>query len=291
MNHSKYLKYVYIVILAVFVQASPLFPNESSMRIMTFNVRVNVKSDSADAWPNRKDIAASMIRFHKADIIGLQEALKEQVDDLALLLPEYKWFGIGRDDGKNAGEFMAVFYRSDRFDVLTDSTFWLSETPGIPGKGWDAACNRVVTFGKFKDIKNGKIFFLFNTHFDHMGQVARRESAKFLLQSIAKIGAGLPVIVTGDFNSTPESEPYKILTQGVNGMKLTDSKNISQYPHHGPTGTWTGFESAYYPDGQPIDYIFIRNNVKVLMHGTLSDSFDGRFPTDHMPVLAELKID
>ncbi|MBN2411112.1 endonuclease/exonuclease/phosphatase family protein [candidate division KSB1 bacterium] len=261
------------------------------MRVMTFNVRVNVASDSSNAWPNRKDIAASMIRFHNADIIGLQEALKEQVDDLAIRLPEYKWFGIGRDDGKDAGEFMAIFYRSERFDVLTDSTFWLSETPGKPGLGWDAACNRVVTFGKFKDKKTDKVFFLFNTHFDHMGQVARRESAKFLLQSVAEIGSGLPVIVTGDFNSTPDSEPYKILTQGVNGIKLIDSKSMSQYPHHGPTGTWTGFKTAYFPDRQPIDYIFIRNNVKVLLHGTLSDSFDGRFPTDHMPVLAEVIIE
>jgi len=291
MNYYKYLKLLNLVIIFVFLFTSILFSDENSLRIMTFNVRVNVASDSSNAWPYRKDTAVSMIRFHKADIAGLQEALKEQVDDLAARLPEYGWFGIGRDDGKDAGEFMAVFYRTDRFDVLIDSTFWLSENPSTPGLSWDAACNRVVTLGKFKDKKTDKIFYLFNTHFDHKGQIARRESSKLLLKSINGIAGTSPVIVTGDFNSTPDSEHYKILTQGDNGIKLIDSKNVSYYPHHGPTGTWTGFKTAYYPNRQPIDYIFIRNNVKVLLHGTLSDSFDGRFPTDHMPVLAEIIIE
>jgi len=291
MNFTKSSRHFIIIIFTFLFFTSLLFAEDISLRVMTFNVRLNVASDSSNAWPNRKDIAASMIRFHKADVIGLQEAFSEQVEDLANRLPEYGWFGIGRDDGKKAGEFMAVFYRTDRLQVLTDSTFWLSETPEKPGLGWDAACNRVVTLGKFKDKKSGKTFYLFNTHFDHKGEIARRESAKLLLKNVVKIGNNLPVIVTGDFNSTPVSEPYKILTMGVNGFKLIDSKSVSQYPHHGPTGTWTGFKSAYYPDAKPIDYIFIHNNVKVLLHGTLSDSFDGRFPTDHMPVLVEVIIE
>ncbi len=279
------------VIVLLFLLLQPVLAVESSLRVMTFNIRYNEKNDSLNAWPNRKDQAASMIRFHKADIIGLQEALRGQIDDLVVRLPEFGWFGVGRDDGKDAGEFSAVFYRKDRLTLLADSTFWLSETPLKPELGWDAACKRVVTLGKFKDNKTGAKFFLFNTHFDHIGQVARRESARLLLYSVAKIAGDMPVLVTGDFNSTPDSEPYKILTTGEQGNKLIDSKTVSKFQHHGPTTTWSGFIAAWQPDGQPIDYIFIRNNVQVLLHGTLSDSFDGRFPSDHMPVLLECVLE
>jgi endonuclease/exonuclease/phosphatase family metal-dependent hydrolase len=268
--------------------------NHKALRVMTFNIRLNTPDDGPNQWPSRKNIAASMIRFHKADITGLQEALKDQVNDLTVLLPEYNWFGVGRDDGKEAGEFMAVFYRKDRLDVLEHSTFWLSETPESPTKGWDAMCYRVVTWGKFKDKNTGKTFYLFNTHFDHMGQVARRESAKLLLQRITEMAGTNPVIVTGDFNSTPETEPYQIIVKGLPAdlsTKLVDSETIAKSPHHGPDGTITRFQSANLPDNATIDYIFIKNNVSVDLHGTLSDCFDGRFPSDHMPVLAELVID
>ncbi|MBN2013190.1 endonuclease/exonuclease/phosphatase family protein [candidate division KSB1 bacterium] len=266
---------------------------DPSIRVMTFNVRLNTPDDGENAWPNRKDIAASMIRFHKADIVGVQEALKDQMDDLALSLPDYGWYGLGRDDGKEAGEYMSVFYRKDRFDVLRDSTLWLSETPDSVSKGWDAMCFRTVTVMKFKDLRTGKVFYLFNTHFDHKGEIARRESANLLLSSVEKIAGTAPVIVTGDFNSGPESEPYQILRSGLPGQvstKLIDTKYISKYPHHGPNGTISRFQSANLPDNKTIDYIFIKNKVSVIRHGTLSDSFDGRFPSDHLLVLAELII-
>ena len=268
--------------------------SDPSIRVMTFNIRLNTTDDGDNAWPYRKDIVASMMRFHKADIIGVQEALKDQMDDLTERLPEFGWFGVGRDDGKEAGEFMSVFYRKDRFEVLEDATFWLSETPDSVSMGWDAACFRVVTWGKFKDKRSGKKFYLFNSHFDHMGQVARMESAKLLPERIANIAGTAPVIVTGDFNSEPLSVPYRIITEGMwidTSKKIIDAKSISKYFHHGPNGTVTRFQSANLPDNKTIDYIFIKNNVSVIMHGTLSDSFDGRFPTDHMPVLAEIIID
>lgn len=276
-----------VIILIFFFLPVFLYAAELPLRVMTFNIRYNEKNDSLNAWPHRKDMAASMIRFHKADVAGLQEALREQIDDLAVRLPEFAWFGIGRDDGKDAGEFSAVFYRKTRLTLLADSTFWLSETPDKPGLGWDAMCNRVVTLGKFRDNESGQVLYLFNTHFDHKGETARRESARMLLHSVAEIAGNLPTIITGDFNSTPDSEPYKILTSGGQGVKLIDSRDISQYKHHGPTATWSGFTSAWYPDGKPIDHIFIYNRVRVLLHGTLSDCFDGRFPSDHMPVLVE----
>lgn len=262
---------------------------------MSFNIRVNVQSDSLNAWPYRKEIAASMIRFYHADIIGIQEALFEQVEDLAERLPNYYWFGVGRDDGDDKGEFMAIFYLKKRFKVLNNSTFWLSQNPEIPGKGWDAVCNRIVTWGKFKDNRTGKIFYHFNTHFDHKGKIARKESAKLLLKYIKTIAGNSDVIVTGDFNSTPNSVPYKILTQDLEGerdLKLVDTKMVSYYPHQGPNGTFTGFKLSNLIDNdQPIDYIFINNKIKVLNHATLSDIFDGLFPSDHMPVLAEIIIE
>jgi len=265
-----------------------------SIRAMTFNIRLNVQSDSLNAWPYRKDIAASMIQFHQADLIGVQEALMEQVEDLAERLPEYSWFGVGRDDGDKSGEFMAVFYLKKRFKALDHSTFWLSENPEIPGKGWDAACNRVVTWGKFQDNRTGKVFYHFNTHFDHRGVTARTESAKLLLKQIKDIAGISNVIVTGDFNTVPDSTPYKILTHGINqntGFKIADAKTVSHYPHHGPAGTFTGFKiSNLINNNRPIDYIFVTNNIKVLRHGTLSDTFNGRFPSDHLPVIAEINI-
>jgi len=268
---------------------------DQKIRIMTFNIRLNTASDSLNAWPYRKDMAASMIRFHRADIAGLQEALVEQVKDLAERLPEYGWFGIGRDDGKEAGEYMAVFYLKNRLEAMHNSTFWLSENPDIPGKGWDAACNRVVTWGEFRDRKTGRRFFHFNTHFDHIGETARRESAKLLLEKIKRIADNSDAVVTGDFNSSPDSVPYEILTRDPErktGLQLRDAKTVSLNPHHGPTGTFTAFKL---PDsrvkGRPIDFIFVTKNITVQNHGTLSDSFDGSLPSDHYPVLAEMILE
>jgi endonuclease/exonuclease/phosphatase family metal-dependent hydrolase len=262
---------------------------------MTFNIRVNVQSDSLNSWPHRKESAASMIRFHRADIAGLQEALFDQIEDLAVRLPDYQWFGVGRDDGLRSGECMAVFYLKERFEVLGSGTFWLSEHPEIPGRGWDAACNRTVTWGRFKDHRTGTRFCLFNTHFDHLGGTAREESARLLLDKVMTIAVNLPVAVTGDFNSTPDSEVYRILTKGIEGKPgsaLVDAEAVSLQLHHGPRGTFTGFQlSNLAGNDRPIDYLFIKNGVQVLSHGTLSDTFNGRFPSDHMPVLAEMMVE
>ncbi|MFC1650170.1 endonuclease/exonuclease/phosphatase family protein [Candidatus Latescibacterota bacterium] len=296
---NKMFRFVLVIILGAAVFGSPDLRSEdaAALRVMTFNIRYNTPDDGENAWPNRKDMAAGMILFHNADIVGIQEALRGQVDDLSERLPGYGWIGIGRDDGVNAGEFMAVFYRKDRLELLNDSTFWLSETPGNPGIGWDAVCNRVVTWGRFRDMKTGKIFYHFNTHFDHRGETARRESAILLLEKVSEIAGSQPLVVTGDFNARPGSEPIEIITRGIPGIsgkaekKLVDSKTVSMHGHHGPSGTWTGFKSAGSPGDEPIDYVFIKNGVRVILHGTLSDSSDGRFPSDHMPVLAEIVIE
>ncbi|MFC1724048.1 endonuclease/exonuclease/phosphatase family protein [candidate division KSB1 bacterium] len=263
------------------------------LNVMSFNIRYNNPNDGENAWPNRKDKAASMIKFHKADIVGMQEVLKDQLDDLTALLPEYGWYGLGRDDGKEAGEFMAVFYREERLEALEYSTFWLSETPEKVSMGWDAACFRTITVIKFKDRLTNNIFYFFNTHFDHRGQTARRESSLLLLKKISEIAGHIPVIVTGDFNAVPSSEPYKILTTGniESGLiPLKDTRHLSEISHHGPTGSFTGFTNPVTPGAQ-IDFIFVKDKVRVLRHGILSDTFDGFYPSDHLPVLVEVVIE
>lgn len=264
------------------------------IRVMTFNIRYDEPRDGANTWANRKELVASMIRFHNADLIGVQEALKRQIDDLDKLLPEYAWVGVGRGDGKAAGEYAAIFYRKERFKVLESSTFWLSQTPQVPSSGWDASYPRIVTWAKLQDNTNRKIFFLFNTHFDHRGEVARTESARLLLNRVSEIARDIPVVVTGDFNFVESSAGYQILTGKSSGESvasksvLRDARYISQHGHHGPTSTYNEFKALV--PGSKIDYVFVKGNIRVVQHGVLSDTWDGRFPSDHLPVLAEIVI-
>lgn len=279
-----------IVLILIIVSACADRPGRA-IRVMSYNIRYDNPDDGENAWIHRRDAVASMIRFHKADVVGVQEALAHQIDDLATRLPGFDWFGIGRDDGKAEGEFTAVFYRLHRLRSEDRSTFWLSETPDRPGLGWDAACNRTVTWSRFVDVSTRKSFFFFNTHFDHRGQRARVESAHLLLSKIDALAPeDTPVVITGDFNCTTDSEPYEILTRGESEEETRtyyDARRISGIGHHGPTGTFTGFDIQAVT-GQPIDYIFVSREWQVRFHGTLSDIFDGRFPSDHMPVLAEI---
>jgi endonuclease/exonuclease/phosphatase family metal-dependent hydrolase len=272
----------------LFIACTPVEEQPQNFDVMTFNVRINLVSDGENAWPNRKEMAASMIRFYEPDIFGVQEALEGQVNDLSENLPDYGWVGVGRDDGKRAGEFMAIFYSKQRFKVLRHDTFWLSENPQQPGLGWDAAYIRIVTWAQFEDLQTGKIFYHFNTHFDNRGELARQESARLLLGKIPSIAGDAPVIVTGDFNTPPDSEPYRILTKSD---LLTDTKTKSQTSHHGPSRTMNDFDlENLKTTAPPIDYIFVSKQIGVLKHATLSDTFDGYFPSDHMPVMAVLDI-
>jgi endonuclease/exonuclease/phosphatase family metal-dependent hydrolase len=263
---------------------------QSPLRVMTFNIRLNTSSDSLNAWPYRKDKVASQILFHKIELLGVQEALHDQMLDLQQRLPQFKYTGGGRDDGKTKGEYSAIFYDTTKLQLLSASMFWLSETPTVAGsKGWDAAITRIVTWAKFKDKRSKKIFFAFNTHFDHMGKVARRESAKLVLQKVKEIAGSTPAVITGDFNAEPSDEPIQVIVDKNNPLRLTNSKELSQTPHYGPTGTFTGFQSKERND-QPIDYIFLKGNWKVLTHATISQIWGGRFASDHFSVIAELQL-
>jgi endonuclease/exonuclease/phosphatase family metal-dependent hydrolase len=263
---------------------------QQPLKVMTFNIRLNVASDSLNAWPYRKDKLASQVLFHKAELLGVQEALHGQMMDLGERLPQFKFVGVGREDGKTKGEYSAIFYDTTRLQVLQSNTFWLSLTPEEPGsKSWDAAITRIVTWAKFKDRKTKKIFYAFNTHFDHMGKVARKESALLLLQKVKAIAGTTPAVITGDFNAKPTDEPIQVVTDKNNPIHLLDSKDMSATPHYGPSGTFNGFRSKE-TDDQPIDYIFLKGKWKVLSHATISQTWEGRFASDHFSVLAELVL-
>ena len=264
-----------------------------TIRVMSFNIRFDNPADGEDAWPKRRDKAASMLSFHRADLAGLQEALPGQIADLEAALPSFAWFGAGRSAARD-GEHCPILYRKDRFAVLAHDTFWLSLTPEAAGsRSWDAAFPRIVTWGRLRDLRTGRVLHAFNTHFDHVGVVARRESALLLLRRIAEIaGPEGPVVVVGDLNTTPDSEPYRALTTPAAAgaaPALVDAFSATACPHHGPTSTWNGFQAIAAP-GRRIDFVLVRPGVEVLRHAILSDTFDGRFPSDHLPVLAELRI-
>ena len=281
------MKKLLFLLLACFTYAL-IFAQD--LQVMTFNIRLNIAIDSLNAWPYRKEKVASQILFHEVQLLGVQEALHDQMMDLKDRLPRFKFVGGGRDDGKTKGEYSAIFYDTIRLQALQSQTFWLSLTPEVPGsKSWDAAITRIVTWAKFKDLKTGKIFFAFNTHFDHIGKIARRESAKLLLQKVKEIAGNSLCIITGDFNAMPDDEPIQLITDKANTGHLTDTKEISAEPHYGPTGTFNGFKSKEQSD-QPIDYIFIKKKIQVLKHATLSQSWQGRFSSDHFPVYAVLGL-
>ena len=260
------------------------------LNVMTFNIRYNTSRDSIHAWPNRKDFAAGQVLFHQVHLLGVQEALHDQIVDLQQRLKQYRYVGVGRSDGKEKGEYSAIFYDTTRLRLIESKTFWLSETPDSIGKkGWDAAIERIVTWAKFRDRKTGKEFYHFNTHFDHMGQLARRESARLLIDKVAAIAKKTPVVVTGDFNAHPTDEPIRVIVDSSSNNRLTDAKAVSALPHWGPIGTFNGFGSKE-RDSAPIDYIFIKNGFKVLRHATLSQTLQGRFSSDHFPVFAGLVL-
>lgn len=279
-------KYSLLLILSVSVYFSVAQP----LHVLTYNIRLNAASDSADNWQFRKDNLASVVLFHQAHILGVQEALHDQMVDLQQRLPQYKSVGGGRDDGKEKGEASAIFYDTTRLQLLQSNMLWLSLTPDVPGsKSWDAAITRMVTWAKFKDRKTKKIFFAFNTHFDHIGQVARKESAKIVLNKAKEIAGNTPLIFTGDFNAHPGDEPIQVITDKSNPLHLTDAKELSATPHYGPTGTFNAFKNKEVSD-EPIDYIFLKGKWKVLSHATISQTWRGRFASDHFAVLARVEL-
>ena len=278
----------FTVAIAGFFHSMELCGQE--INVMSFNIRYNNPQDSLNAWPLRKDKVVSQVLFHQTHILAVQEALHDQVVDLENGLKNYRYTGSGRDDGKTKGEYSAIFFDTALLDLLESSQFWLSLTPGVPGsKSWDAAITRIVTWAKFRHKISGKAFFVFNTHFDHKGILARKESAALLKQKVKEIAGDTPSIITGDFNSKPFEDPILLLTGQEDKERFTDSKEISQTPHYGPTGTFNGFQSKE-TDAWPIDYIFLKGDWRVMQHATLSQTWEGRYSSDHFPVFATISL-
>lgn len=251
--------------------------------VMSYNIRLNVASDGVNSWPNRRDEVKALVRFHDADILCVQEALPLQVDQL-LENTNYAMEGVGREDGKRAGEFSAIYYDKSRFTKKDGGTFWLSETPDRPSKGWDAVLNRVCSWVRLYDRFNKKEFLVFNTHYDHIGVQARIESAKLIKKKIQEIAPTLPVVLTGDLNVTPETEAIATIKSF-----LIDAKTASMEPAYGPEGTFNNFKFDS-PLKDKIDYIFVNKGFKVLKFGVLSDSKNLRYPSDHLPIIARLSF-
>lgn len=252
---------------------------------MSFNIRYANDADQQNSWKNRKTEVLSFINYYHPEVLGIQEGLPIQMQDLKVGLPDYDFVGVGRDDGKNEGEFAALFYDKQKLIILKNGTFWLSETPEKPSKGWDAALNRICSYALFKDKKTGKQFWAFNTHFDHIGQEARRKSAALILKKITELNSqNLPVVLTGDFNGTETSDPIKIISKN-----MEDAFTLSEKPHYGPAATWQDFDVNTIPTDR-IDFIFVKN-FKVLSHRTINDRRENLlYYSDHFPILAEIEF-
>ena len=273
----------------------------NSLRVISYNIRYNNPSDGNNAWPRRKARVATLLQQYAPDLIGLQEVLKDQLDDLAERLPAFAWVGIGRDDGKTEGEYAPIFYRRDCFTLLAADTFWLSETPHEPGSfGWDADCVRIATWARLRHHASGSTLLMLNTHFDHQGEQAQVESALLLRRFLNDAPQRLPAVITGDFNCTAQSWPYEILTtpSETSGFPLLDTMLHTQTPHRGPRATWAGHFTD--PLDGKIDFIFIWQTLsatagaiptlQVRHHAILDDKSEGCYPSDHLPVMAEIEI-
>ncbi len=277
----KKINKISLVVFLLFVSVSFYGQN---LKIMTYNIRLDVASDGENAWPNRKDYFTSQIQFYSPDIFGVQEATPNQVIDIASALSDYSKFGLGREEG-GLGEACTIYYKKERFKVLDSNTFWLSETPNVVSRGWDAACNRVCTYGLFKDLKTKKSFYVFNIHLDHMGEVARIKGVQLVLSKIKELNAkNYPVFLMGDFNSEPETKQIVEIKKVMN-----DTKDVSKEKPFGPSGTFNDFKHNE-PVTLLLDYIFISKNsgLKIQKHAVLSDSKDLKYPSDHLPVLIEV---
>lgn len=276
---------LFLLLLIVASFADDARGQDAPLTVVSFNIRYDTPGDSLDAWPHRRDGVASFLRFHEADIVGLQEALHHQLEDLRERMPDHFWIGVGRDDGRLKGEFSGILLRRERFEVLDEGTFWLSETPSDTGStGWDASYPRVATWARLMDVANDRILIILNTHFDHVGEVARAEAARQVRDFLVDVAAEDPIVVTGDFNTLPDSEP--ILTLTGDGSPLRDAKSRTVIPHYGPESTWNAFREIV--PGRRIDYIFVTDHFEVRRHAALTDRVNGRFLSDHLPVLAEL---
>ncbi len=280
------VKKPFFLALVIFLFINITYGQE--IRLMTYNIRYDNPNDGENAWSNRKEVLVNQIRFYGPDVLGTQEGLEHQDNYLDANLKQYEYVGVGRADvkEKGAGEFSALFYNAGKFDKLDGGTFWLSETPDKPSRGWDASLNRICTYVLLESKSTGKKFWVFNTHFDHRGKEAREKSAELIIRKIEEINTGgFPVALMGDFNLVPEAPPIQYMSS-----KLNDAYKYSIQPPFGPEGTFNGFDVCKNPDRR-IDYIFVsKGKIIVKKYAVLADVADLKFPSDHFPVFIITEI-
>lgn len=283
-------KLIYLLLPSLlFISSCKTKPLE--LNVMTFNIRLDVPSDSLNSWQYRKDNAAEMVRMNDVDILGMQEVLLNQMNDLKERLPQYTAIGVGREDGADKGEFSPIFYKKDRFSAIESGTFWVSETPEVAGsKGWDASYIRVATWAILKEKATGKEIFAINTHLDNDGLIARKEGGNLLLKKAEELGKGLPIVLTGDFNDTPQSEAIKNITDASKTNHLLDSRTIA-LKTLGTDWTFHNFGRLAESERPLIDYIFVSKQIKVQDYVVLPDTLNGTFVSDHKPVLSKITIE
>ncbi|MCK9219502.1 MAG: endonuclease/exonuclease/phosphatase family protein [Bacteroidales bacterium] len=253
------------------------------LKVVTYNIRYDNPGDGVNSWTSRRVWLCEQIRSANPDLFGIQEGLSQQVKYFDSVFNGYRHVGVGREDGKEKGEFSAIYYNANKIRCLNQGTFWLSSTPEKVSVGWDAVLERICTFGLFKDIESGRNFWVFNTHFDHIGVEARKNSALLILKKIQTLDKqDYPVILMGDFNGPPDSDPIKIISQQLRDAKSAD-KSMSMLPD----GTFNDFDSAK-PVTERIDFIFTGKGAKAINYQVLRETKNGRFASDHFPVLAEI---
>ncbi len=256
------------------------------LTVGTFNLRLQTNGDVGNLWQQRAILVSDLIRFHDFDILGTQEGFLNQLQDIKTALPYYSFSGHGRDDGKEAGEHSSIFYKTVKFELLDKGDFWLSETPEKPSIGWDGkCCKRITSWIYLKDKKSKKKFYVFNAHYDHEGQVARRESSKLMLTQIKDIAGNKPVILMGDFNGDHNSEPYQII---ANSNQLKDTYQMVDFPYAN-NNSFQNFGNLI-KGKEVIDHIFVTPQFSVSKWGILSDTFQGKYPSDHFPVLVKMRL-
>ncbi len=278
------LSFITLFLLIVTVSATA----QEEISVMSFNIRLDVQSDGENRWDARKEKVTGLMKFHSPDFMGTQEVMHHQLLFIKQELKNYAHIGIGRDDGKEKGEYSAIFYDALKFIVKEQATFWLSPTPDTVSKAWGANINRICTYGLFQSKKSKKYFWVFNTHFDHQSALARAESAKLIMTKIEALNKEkqFPVIFMGDMNAQPTDEPL------VHVSSLMDNaRNISVETPYGGIDTWNGFQFNKKPTGC-IDYIFVSKGKswRVKKFATLTDSYDMKYPSDHFPVMAVLVL-
>lgn len=270
------------------------FINAQRITVGTYNIRNDANSDdtrNGNGWQQRLPELSKLIRNNRFDIFGTQEGLYHQLRNMKEQLPDMDYVGVGRDDGRQEGEYSAIIYKRDKFKLLDSGNFWLSTNSSIPNLGWDAVCIRICSWGKFEERASGKIFYFFNLHTDHIGVEARREGAKLVLSKIKEIAGTTPTILTGDFNVDQRNESYVLLNTSE---ILRDAYDLSSYKESYNNGTFNNFDVSK-NDDRRIDHIFLTHDFSVNRYKIITDTYrdkDGieRVASDHYPVVAEIEF-